>query len=130
MPDLNLLAILVASVVIFVMSAAYYVLLIKQLATVTRTAVPGQRPKPWQFAADLVRSLAVVVVVAGLAAKLGANDWLDGVLLGLALWVAFPVVVWAGVLIHERRPFKYVAIHMGDWLLKLPVIGIIVSVWR
>jgi Protein of unknown function (DUF1761) len=130
MPDLNILAILAATVLSYVIGGAYYVQLIKQLATVTRTAVPGQRPKPWQFAADVPRHLVPVIVVAGLAAKLGADDWTDGLLLALALWAAFPVVVWTGVLIHERRPFKYVAIHMGDWLLRLPVIAIIVSVWN
>ena len=64
MPDLNPVAILVATVLVFLMSGAYYVLLMKQLATVTRTAVPGQKPKPWQFASDLLRWLVMVTVVA------------------------------------------------------------------
>ena len=130
MPDLNMLAILVATVVTFVMSAFYYVTLMKQLATVTRTAVPGQRPKPWQMVADLVRWFVMVAVVAGLATQLGADGWMDGLLLGLVLWIAFPVVIWAGVVIHERRPLKYVAIHIGDWLIKLPVVAVIVTVWN
>ena len=130
MPDLNILAILVATVVAFVMSGVYYATLMKQLATVTRTAVPGQKPKPWQFASDLVRWFVMVTVIAGLASTIGADGWVDGLLLGLALWAGFPLVLWAGVLIHERRPLKYVAIHIGDWLIKLPIIAVIVSVWR
>ena len=130
MPDLNFLAILLGTVVAFVMSAVYYVVLMKQLATVTRTAVPGQRPKPWQFAADLLRWFVMVTVIAGLASTLDADGWVDGLLLGLALWAGLPLVLWTGQFIHERRPLKYVAIHIGAWLLNLPVIAIIVSVWR
>jgi hypothetical protein len=129
MPDVNILAIAVASVLALVMSAVYYTQLMEQLATVTRTAVPGQRPKPWQMASDLLRSVVLVTVVAGLASELGTDGWVDGLQLGLALWVGFPVVLWTGAMIHERRPFKLAAIHSGDWFLKLPVIAIIVSVW-
>ena len=130
MPDLNIPALLLGTVLAFAMSAVYYVALMKQLATVTRTAVPGQKPKPWQFAAYLVRWFVMVAVIAGLSSEIGADGWVDGLLLGFVLWVAFPVVLLAGVFVHERRPLKYVAIHMGDWLIKLPVIAVIVTVWR
>jgi uncharacterized protein DUF1761 len=126
----NPLAILVATVVSIVMAAVYYSQLMKQLATVTHTAVPGKRPELWQMLVDVPRNLLFVLVVAGLASEIGADGWLDGLMLGLALWIGFPVVIWMGTHIHERRPLKYAAIHMGDWLLRLPVIAIIVTVWQ
>jgi hypothetical protein len=32
--------------------------------------------------------------------------------------------------IHENTPWKLAAIHAGDWLVKLLVVAVIVSVWR
>jgi hypothetical protein len=32
--------------------------------------------------------------------------------------------------IHENTPYKLAAIHAGDWLVKLPVVAVIVSVWQ
>lgn len=130
MPDLDVLAVLVATIAAFVCSAAYYVVLGDQLATVSEAAAAIGRPPPWAIAAELVRSLVVVCVVAGLASETGTDDWAGGLLLGLALWIGFPGVLWAGAMLHERTPWKLAAIHAGDWLAKLLIVTSIVSAWR
>ena len=33
-------------------------------------------------------------------------------------------------MLHERTPWKLAAIHAGDWLVKLAVVAVIVSVWQ
>jgi hypothetical protein len=130
-PDVNLLAIAAATVVAFVLSSAWYVALADQLAAVSpAAAAAGDRVPPWTVAAELLRSLVAVTVVAGLAAQTGTDDWSGGLWLGLALWVGFPLVLWAGAMLHERAPWRLAAIHAGDWLVKLLVVTVIVSVWR
>lgn len=69
-------------------------------------------------------------MIAGLAAEIGTDSWPAGLALGGALWVGFPLMLWAGAILHERTPRKLAAIHAGDWLSKLLVVGVIVSVWR
>ena len=131
MPDVNLLAVAAATVVAFVLSSAWYVALADQLAAVSHAAAAaGDRVPPWTVAAELLRSLVAVTVVAGLAAQTGTDDWSGGLWLGLALWVGFPLVLWAGAMLHERAPWRLAAIHAGDWLVKLLVVTVIVSVWR
>jgi hypothetical protein len=132
MPDLNLLAVATATAVAFVLSSAWYVALADQLAAVSpaAAAAAGDRVPPWTIAAELLRSLVAVTVVAGLAANTGTHDWRGGLWLGLALWVGFPLVLWAGAMLHERAPWRLAAIHAGDWLVKLLVVSVIVSVWR
>ncbi|MGH8941172.1 MAG: DUF1761 domain-containing protein [Actinomycetes bacterium] len=130
MPDVNLIAIFVASAVAFVLGGFYYAILGKQLATVSESAAVGESMKPWQFAIELLRCIILTTVVAGLAAMIGTDGWLDGLALGLLLWVGFPLVLWIGAIIHEHTPMKLAAIHGGDWLIKLPVIAVIVSSWQ
>jgi Protein of unknown function (DUF1761) len=77
-----------------------------------------------------VRSLILAAVVAGLASKGGIDEVGSGLLLGLALWVGFPFVLWTGAMIWEKTPWKLAAIHAGDSFLKLLVIAVIVSIWR
>jgi hypothetical protein len=130
-PDVNLLAVAAATVVAFVLSSAWYVALADQLAAVSpAAAAAGDRVPPWTVAAELLRSLVAVTVVAGLAAETGTDDWSGGLWLGLALWVGFPLVLWAGAMLHERAPWRLAAIHAGDWLVRLLVVTVIVSVWR
>ena len=130
MPEIDLLAVLAATVVAFVLSSSYYVALGDQLATASQAAASGDQPPPWTIAGELLRNLVVVAVVAGLASQTGTDDWTGGARLGLALWVGFPLVLWAGALLHERTPWKLAAIHASDWLIKLLVVTVIVSVWQ
>jgi hypothetical protein len=48
----------------------------------------------------------------------------------LALWIGFPLVLWTGALIWESTPIKLAVIHAGDWLAKLLLVALIVSVWQ
>ena len=50
--------------------------------------------------------------------------------LGLFLWIGFPVILLTGSIIWENVPWKVAAIHAGDWLVKMLVISIIVSMWH
>lgn len=130
MPEVNLLAILVATMVAVVLSATYYVMLGGQLTTVSDAAASGEQPAPWTVGVEVLRTLLVVVVVAGLASQTGTDEWAGGLVLGTALWIGFPLMLWAGAMLHERVPWKLAAIHAGDWLIKLAVVTVIVSVWQ
>jgi len=128
MPDLNVLAVLLATVVAFIISGAYYAALGARLARLSPAYAEPGGPGVATVVLELVRSLVVAVTVAALAAGLGLDGIPDALLLGLALWVAFPVVLLLGSVIHERVPPLLAAIHAGDWLVKLAAIAAIVTI--
>ena len=131
MPDLNWLAIIVAAVAVFVVSTVYYILFTAQLKRLSAAYADADgSPPPWKVALEIVRSLVVGAVVAGLVALIGVTDMAGALQLGLALWIGFPVVLLAGSVIWEKVPPMLAAIHAGDWLLKLLVIAMIVTLWR
>jgi hypothetical protein len=130
MPEVNWLAAVVATVVVFVLGSTYYAVLGAQLAEVSDAAARGERPPPWKLAVELARSLILAAVVAGLARKGEIDQWTGGLLLGLALWIGSPFLLWTGAMIWENTSWKLAAIHAGDWLVKLLVVAVIMSVWR
>ncbi|HJU97319.1 MAG TPA: DUF1761 domain-containing protein [Jiangellaceae bacterium] len=130
MSDINVLAVAVAAVAAFILSALWYGVFGRQLAELDDAyAEPGRMPA-WKVAVELVRSLVVATVLAWLAVTIDITEWTGAVGLGLVLWVGFPVVLLTGSVIHENVPWKLAAIHAGDWLLKLVVIAVIVGLWR
>lgn len=129
MPDVSVLAVLVATIVVFALSSTYYTVFAEQLAEVSDAAAAGGQPPPWKLAVEIVRSLILATVVAGLAAQGEIDEWTGGLLLGLALWIGFPFVLWTGAVIWENTRVKLAALHAGDWLVKLIVVAVIVSVW-
>jgi hypothetical protein len=130
MPDLNLLAILAATAAGFILSSTYYSVFAAELAQVSEAAATGGQPPPWKLGVELLRCFTLAAVVAGLASQGDVDEWSGGLLLGLSLWIGFPLVLWTGALIWENTPWKLAALHGGDWLAKLLVVALIVSVWQ
>jgi hypothetical protein len=97
------------------------------LAEVSEAAAAGGQPPPWKLAVEIGRCLLLAAVVAGLAAQGEIDSVAGGLCLGLALWVGFPFVLWTGAVIHENTPRKLAVIHAGDWLVKLLLVGVVVS---
>jgi hypothetical protein len=85
---------------------------------------------PWLLAVEVAKHLVVAAVVAGLAAGIGTTAWPTAVLLGLALWVGFPVILLLGSVVHENVPWRLAALHADDWLVKLLLIAVIVGIWK
>jgi hypothetical protein len=133
MNDLNYLAIVAAAVAVFVFSSAYYGMFGKELAKLSPAYAEAgsgtQRPPAWKMLVEVVRSLVVASLLAGLAAELDIADWTGALALGFALWIGFPVVLWTGAIMWEKVPWKLAAIHAGDWLMKVLVVAVIVGVW-
>ncbi len=130
MDNVNYLAVVVAAVAGFVVAFGYYVAFGKQLQKFGSAAAQQEKPSPWLAPVELTRHLLVAAVVAGLVVAADLATWTSGLLLGLGLWIGFPVVLLAGSVFHEKVPWRLAALHAGDWLLKLLVIGAIVAAWR
>lgn len=129
MIDLNFLAILAATVAVFVASSIYYSVLAPRLVSLSPAWAETSRPADWKMILEAVRAFVTATVVAALARLLGITDLAGAILLALALWVGFPLVLLTGSVIHENVPWKLAAAHVGDWLLKLLIISVIVTLW-
>ncbi|MBA2337950.1 MAG: DUF1761 domain-containing protein [Acidimicrobiia bacterium] len=127
MPEVSIVAVLVGAVAAFIIGFVYYTMLGERLAEVSEAAAAGEQMPPWQIAVEFLRCLVLAAVVAGLAAQAGVDDWSGGLILGAVLWVGFPLVLWIGAVVHEKTPIQLAAIHAGDWLAKLLVLGLIAA---
>jgi Protein of unknown function (DUF1761) len=128
MLEVDPIAVGAATVAAFVFSGAYYAAVGDRLAELSPAAAAGENPGPLTLVAELVRSVVVAAVLAGYASLMDAESAGDGLLLGLSAWVGFPVVLLAGSVLHEKVAPKLAALHAGDWLAKLVLIAVIVTV--
>lgn len=113
MPEL--LPTLVATAAAFVAGGAYY--------AVFGGRLENRDMPPWTLAVEILRCLVLAAVVTGFATQADLTTPTEGVLLGLALWAGFPLVLWVGAIVHERTPLRLAVIHGGDWLVKLLLVG-------
>jgi hypothetical protein len=128
--ELDYLSIAAAAVAALVLSGVWYSVFGERLPLLHPAyGKGGGAPSGSDVVVELVRNLLVGTVVAGLISRLPVDAWPAAILLGLALWVGFPLVLLAGSVYHEKVPAQLAAIHGGDWLLKLLAIAVIVTVW-
>ncbi len=108
-------------------STAWYTAFGGQLARLDDAYADGGRPPTWVLPVELTRSATVATAVAVLAERTGARGPAGAARLATGLWLAFPVVLLSGSVVHEKVPWKLAAIHGGDWLLKLALISAVAT---
>ena len=111
-------------------SGAWYAAFGRRLAQLDDAYAEDTAAAGWVVPVELARSGTVAVTVSALAAHTGVTGPREAVRLGLALWVAFPVVLLTGSVVHEKVPWQLAAIHAGDWLGKLLLVTLVVGARR
>ena len=129
MPELNWLAIVVAAVVVVVVSTVYYIAFAARVVDLRQGNEDAGGVQLWKIGVEIVRSLVLATVIAGLARLLGVTDVGGAIQLALALWIGFPVILLIGSVIWENVPGMLATIHAGDWLLKLLIVTLVVTLW-
>jgi uncharacterized protein DUF1761 len=132
--EIHYLRVAVAAVAAFVMSSVWYTVFGKarmELLDQDPRATADMRKVPaWKKATELVRELVIAYVVARFVVLIGVVDWKAAVQLGFWLWFGFVFMILVGAVVWDNVPWKLTAIHAGDWLVKLPLMAVILSVWR
>src|SRR6266700_3298769 len=93
-------------------------------------AMSGAKMPAGKLLIEFARCLVLAYVIAHFVGALGVNSWMGAVHFGLFVWIGFPLILLTGSVLWDNIPWKVAAIHGGDWLVKLLVIPIIVSVWQ
>ena len=128
----NYVAVVVAALVVVVVSTVYYIAFGKQYAQLRGLSAEeaAARPPIWKPLLEVLRNLILATVVACISCGLELTEPGEAVLLALGLWIAFPAMLLMGSVMWDQVPVKLAAMHAGDWLLKLLIITVLVTVWR
>ena len=128
----NYLAVVVAAVAAFVVSAMWYTIFADasmELRGIDPDTAANVGTPPWTMLFVIAQSLVVASMLAYFVGHLGIVDWRGAVRLGALVWV-FPAMILLGFVVHENVPLMLAAIHAGDWLVKLLLMTVILGVWR
>jgi hypothetical protein len=135
MVHVNYLAIVVAAIVVFVLGWLWYSPLLfykpwmRARGMDPAAAMANAKMPAGKLVIELVRCFVLAYVIAHFIARLGVSNWMGAAHVGALLWIGFPVILLTGSIIWENVPVKVAAIHAGDWLVKLLVIPIILTMW-
>ncbi len=131
---LNLLAVLVSAVILWVLGAVWYspALFAKPWMAALRIT-PDPAKKKGLLAgmiASFIGDFILAFVLDHLVLWANAGSWRGGSFIGFLVWLGFFAAPNFPQGIYESRPFKLFAINNGYWLVGLVIIGILLAVWR
>ena len=131
--SLNHWALLVCALFLWFLGALWYspVLFAKPwIAIVGRKQ--GETPKGVGkgMAASFIGDLILSLVLAHFVIWSGADSFAWGAFVGFLSCLGFYLSPLYPQSIYEGRPFTYIAINGGYWLVGMPIAGGILAVWR
>jgi hypothetical protein len=129
-PPVNVAAILVAGAAAFAFSLVWYSPLLFGSVWVDAKGAEATAMPMWKFLVAPLRELVTACLLAWLNDRLAIDGWRRAAALGFMLWLAFYVVQLAGAVIFDGMPIALGAVHAGDWLGKMLLMAVIVSVWQ
>ena len=136
MVHVNYFAVIVAAVAAFVLGWLWYSPLLfykpwmRLRGMDPAAAMAGAKMPVGKLVIELLRCFVLAYIIARFVAHLGVSSWMGAVHFGFFVWLGFPVIILTGSVLWENIPWKVAAIHAGDWLVKMLVIPIIVTVMR
>jgi hypothetical protein len=130
MNRINFLALTVITVIAFVASSIWYSPILfgrpfLELSGATTTPPPNALKALF----ELLRTFVLAYVIARLMLRLNVTTWKDALAVGLWLWIGFPVILLTGSILWQNVPWQLAAIHAGDWLIKLLLIPVGITIW-
>jgi hypothetical protein len=127
--DINLPAILVAGIAHMVTGLIWFM---PKLFGNAWTELTGQALKParrW-IVAGIIGHQVIALALAVIVNLANATTAVQGIAVGVLVWIGFVVTLETGELIWEKIPFKLFMIRIGNHLVALSLAGIILAVWR
>jgi uncharacterized protein YebE (UPF0316 family) len=128
------LAIVVTTLAAFIFSSVWYTVFgkarMKLLGNDLSATADIRRVPTWKKLLELARTFVVTLVMAHVIALTAIVSWLDAVQLGIWIAIGFPVMILVGSVTWDKRPWQLAAIHAGDWIIKVLLMAVMLSVWR
>jgi hypothetical protein len=129
LPQVNILAAIVAAAAAFVVSGLYWGVLTPAYLRHLGRPPEEARPTPAQLGIALVTRVLLAWVLAVFVGWAGARGAGAGAEIGFLAWLGFVVPLALGQAAFERKPWQVLAIGLPESLIGFVLVGAILGVW-
>jgi hypothetical protein len=127
--NINIVAVLVAGFAHMAVSLIWFrpELFGKQWMELTKQ---DMKPARQWIPAGIIGHVVIALALAVIVYLANATTMVEGIVVGILIWISFVVTLETGELIWEKIPFKLFMIRIGNHLVALSVAGAILAAWR
>ncbi len=127
--SINILAVIVAAIVHMGVGLIWYMPKVFGDAW-ANLAKADLKPSSRWMPVGLIGHLLLALVLAIIVNLAHATTLVDGLFIGILVWLGFIVTLEIGELIWEKIPFNLFLVRVGNHLIGLGLAGAILAVWR
>jgi hypothetical protein len=127
--SINILAVLVAALAHLVIGLIWYMPKVFGDAW-SNLAKADLKPSSRWMPVGIIGHLLMALVLAIIINLAHATTVVDGLFIGILVWLGFIVTLEIGELIWEKIPFNLFLIRVGNHLIGFALAGTILAVWR
>jgi hypothetical protein len=129
---LNHIAIIVAAIVAFIVSAVWYSPpffgnAYMKLLDINSDVTKNTTPAVLEIIGEFIRNLIIAYVLAHFVLRVGAVNLKNAVQTGFWIWIGFQAMLLIGAVLHEKMPLALYFIHAGDALVKTLIMAVIIG---
>jgi len=136
--NLNFWAILVSGLAYWILGGIWYAAVFSKswqdalgFNSLNETAKAKlQKDFPKALLAHFISGLLTSFMLAKVVGAMGATSFIDGIVYGVLMWLAFAFTIHLNSLMFEKRPKSVFLINNGFFFIAFAVIGGILTVWR
>jgi hypothetical protein len=129
LPNVNLIAVIVAAVVNMVVGSLWYskMMFANQWMKLTGKSMANMKGANQAMVMMAVVSLVEAYILAVVISAFGAIDLLGGAKVGFWIWLGFVVTTRASDILFEKRPAKLYQINVGYELVAFILMGAVIA---
>ena len=130
----NYLAILVATIVGYVIGALWYSPLLfgnMWIKLMGYTKKDMEKAKKQGMAKQWISMFVAMLIMVYILSQfvVPGTGWMFGAKIGVLIWLGFLATTQLGIVLWEKKPFALYAINTLHYLVALVVMGAILGVW-
>jgi hypothetical protein len=133
--DPNVLATLVGGAIYWVIGGLWYAAILskpyqKALGFGEDQAQQIKKSMPMALLLFLISGILSAYVIGHIVLVASASTFLQGMMIGLWIWVGFAITIVVNLQVFERRPKPLLWINGAFYLIAFPLIGGIMAIWK
>jgi len=130
LPQVNLLAAVVAAMAAFLTGGLYWAFLTPAWLRYLGRPPEEARPTPAQLGVAFVSRVVLACILGVFVGWAGAQEVGAGAEIGFLAWLGFVIPPAVGQAAFERKPWQVLVIGLPESLIGFVLVGAIVGAWR
>jgi len=130
MIQINVMAVIVAGVVAWVIGALWYSSLLFGKQWMQLANLKDTKPNPATFIVGLLTYIVMAYVLAHVLGAYNSTTVMAGLQGGFWTWLGFVATITLGSVLYEQKPLALYILNNAYNLISFLVMGVILAVWK